>query len=113
MAGLIVLRPGVDWTATGGLFDWTLEFLISRLSDRAVAGQLQEIVDNNLGSLWLHELPGSAQQEIVGLLRNGLVAAGADQLPETEQKTVVLGHLQDLVDATHAAGFPEQRRQAR
>ncbi|MEU6020353.1 hypothetical protein [Micromonospora sp. NPDC047134] len=107
MAGLIVLRPGVDWIATGGLFDWTLEFLISRLSDRAAAEQLQEIVDNNLGSLWLHELPGSAQQEIIGHLRNGLVSAGEAQLPDTGRKAVVLGHLQQLVDATHAAGFSE------
>ncbi|MEV6693888.1 hypothetical protein AB0M35_20695 [Micromonospora sp. NPDC051196] len=98
----------MDWTATGGLFDWTLEFLISRLSNRAIAGQLQEIVDNNLGSLWLHELPGSAQQEIIGHLRNGLISAGEEQLPDTEQKRVVLGHLQELVDATHAAGFPER-----
>lgn len=107
MAGLIVLKPGVDWTATGGLFDWTLEFLISRLSDRQTAGALQEIVDNNLGSLWIADLPAPAQREIVGHWRNEIVTAGEQQLPDTEQKVDVIRHLQELVDATYSAGFPE------
>ncbi|MCG5463434.1 hypothetical protein MED01_001556 [Micromonospora sp. MED01] len=105
MAGLIVLKPGVDWTATGGLFDWTLEFLISRLSDRQTANHLQEIVDNNLGSLWIDGLPAAAQQEIIRHWRNGLVATGQQQLPETEHKIDVIRHLQELVDATYSAGF--------
>ncbi|MFF5057041.1 hypothetical protein ACFY1S_28025 [Micromonospora sp. NPDC000663] len=103
MAGLIVLKPGVDWTATGGLFDWTLEFLISRLSNRQAVDHLQEIVDNNLGSLWLDDLPAAVQREIVRLWREGLVEAGEAQLPETEQKADVIRHLQELVDATYAA----------
>ncbi|MEU8405660.1 hypothetical protein AB0C19_05610 [Micromonospora sp. NPDC048842] len=107
MASLIVLKPGVDWTATGGLFDWTLEFLISRLSDGQTANHLQEIVDNNLGSLWIDDLPAAAQQEIVSHWRNGLVTAGERQLPETEHKVDVIRHLQELVDATYSAGFPE------
>ncbi|MBQ1035099.1 hypothetical protein [Micromonospora sp. C81] len=106
MAGLIVLKPGVDWTATGGLFDWTLEFLISRLSDRQAANHLQEIVDNNLGSLWIDDLPAAAQREIVSHWRNDLVTAGERQLPETEHKVDVIRHLQELVDATYSAGFP-------
>ncbi|MFF5180656.1 hypothetical protein ACFY2Q_21730 [Micromonospora sp. NPDC000316] len=106
MAGIIVLRPGVDWTATGGLFDWTLEFVIPRLTDRQAAERLQEIVDNNLGSLWFEELPAPAQQEIVDHWRNGLVTAGQRQLPETEQKASVLRHLEELVEATRVAGFP-------
>ncbi|MGC4866227.1 hypothetical protein ACLQ3B_12445 [Micromonospora sp. DT53] len=107
MASLIVLKPGVDWTATGGLFDWTLEFLTSRLSDRQAAGTLQKIVDNNLGSLWIDDLPAATQREIVSHWRNGLITAGEQQLPETEHKVDVIRHLQELVDATYSAGFPE------
>ncbi|MEU7781662.1 hypothetical protein [Micromonospora parva] len=106
MAGLIVLKPGVDWTATGALFDWTLEFLISRLSDRQTANHLQEIVDNGLGSLWLDVLPAPAQREIVDHWRNGLVTAGEQQLPATVHKLDVIRHLRELVDATYSAGFP-------
>ncbi|MER7459311.1 hypothetical protein [Micromonospora sp. NPDC126480] len=107
MAGLIVLRPGVDWSVSGALFDWTLEFLISRLSDRQAAGRIQEIVDNNLGSLWLNDMPEAVQREIVGHVRSGLVAAGEKDLPDTDQKADVLRHLQELVDATHVAALPE------
>ncbi|MEU9510202.1 hypothetical protein AB0D32_28425 [Micromonospora sp. NPDC048170] len=100
-----MLRPGVDWTATGGLFDWTVEFLIPRLSDRQAAEHLQEIVDNNLGSLWVADLPTTVQQEIVEHWRSGLIAAGRQQLPESQEKAAVLHHLQKLVDATYSAGF--------
>ncbi|MEW2384673.1 hypothetical protein AB0873_21640 [Micromonospora sp. NPDC047707] len=111
MAGLIVLKPGVDWTASGGLFDWTLEFLISRLSDRQAADSLQEIIDNNLGSLWVADMPTRVQHEIIGHWRDGLIAAGERELPDTEHKTAVIHRLQELVDATYLAypnSFPRR-----
>ncbi|MFC5941903.1 hypothetical protein ABUL04_16705 [Micromonospora harpali] len=95
MAGLIVLKPGIDWMATGGLFNWALEFLISRLSDRQTADRLQEIVDNELGSVWIHELPPEAQVEIVRHWRQRLVAAGEQELPESEHKADAIRHLQE------------------
>ncbi|MFD6260469.1 hypothetical protein ACGF5H_21270 [Micromonospora chalcea] len=101
MAGLIVLRPGIDWTATGGLFDWTLEFLVSRLSDRRAAEHLQEIIDNNLGSFWLEDLSPEAQREVVDHLRAGLVTAGERHLPEADHKPDVVAHLRELVAATY------------
>ncbi|MEV4693781.1 DUF4926 domain-containing protein [Micromonospora echinospora] len=101
VAGLVVLRPGVDWTATGGLFDWTLEFLIARLTDREAAAHLQEVVDNNLGSLRLDDLSPEAQREIVTHLREGLVAAGEEHLPEAAHKSDVVAHLRELIAATY------------
>ncbi|MEU1763059.1 hypothetical protein ACFYPF_29025 [Micromonospora sp. NPDC005223] len=101
MAGLVLLRPGVDWAATGGLFDWTLEFLIARLSNRSAAAQLQEIIDNNLGSFRLEDLSPDAQREVVNHLRVGLVTAGERHLPETYQKPDVVAHLRELVAATY------------
>jgi len=103
MAGLIALRPGVDWTATGGLFDWALEYLIARLSDREAADRLQEVVDNNLGSVWFNEFPAQTQHEIAELLRGGLVAAAEQELPDGEHKPAALRHLRDLVDLTQEA----------
>jgi hypothetical protein len=101
MAGLILLKPGVDWEATGGLFDWTLEFLMPRLSDKDAVQRLREVVDNNLGSLWLNELSPQAQQEIVNQLRKGLIAAAESELPETDRKADAIRHLQELVDLTY------------
>ncbi len=107
MAGLISLKPGVNWTATGGLFDWTLEFLIARLSDEAAVERLHEIVDNDLGSLWISEFSATTQQEILVLLRNGLVSSAERELPESDYKPGAVRHLQELVDLTHQPDMAE------
>jgi hypothetical protein len=98
MASLIVFEPGADWPATGGLFDWTLEFLMHRLSDKNAVEQLREIVDNNLGSLWVSDFPPQTQREIVEALRRDLIAAGERELPDGDGKAETLHHLQELVD---------------
>ena len=66
MAGLIVLTPDVDWSASGGLFDWTLEFLIPRLSDGGAAARLQEIVDKK----W-HDIYSNVPYQAKYLLERG------------------------------------------
>ena len=98
MAGLLVLKPGTDWTASGGLFDWTLEFLIERLSAPDAVAHLREIVDNNLGSFWLAELPPEARGQAVAQLRDHLVEAAISELPDSDQKAAVLKHLRELAD---------------
>ncbi|MGW4942471.1 hypothetical protein ACWEOZ_12910 [Actinoplanes sp. NPDC004185] len=101
MASLILLKPGVDWVASGGLFDFTLEFLISRLSDEKAVESLQAVVDNNLGSVWLTDFPATTRQEIFTLLRTGLVAEGERALPEGPAKATALDLLRELVDLTY------------
>ena len=101
MAGLIVLKPGVDWTATGGLFDWALEFLIPRLSDKEAVERLREIVDGNLGSLWISEFSTAVRLQIIVALRARLVTAAERDLLETDHKAVAVQHLQELVDLTY------------
>jgi hypothetical protein len=100
MAALIMVKPGLDWQSSGGLFDWTVEFLIARLSDRPTADWLQTVVDNNLGSVWLPDLPEKTQQEIFGLLQGGLVAAAERELPEGPAKASAVAHLRQLVELT-------------
>lgn len=99
MAALIVFKPGVDWTTTGGLFDWTLEFLMRRVPHQEVVDHLREIVDNNLGSFWLDDVPARYRAEILTRLRQELLAAAERELPDTDQKPAALGHLRELVDA--------------
>jgi hypothetical protein len=91
MAALIVVRPGADWQSSGGLFDWTLEYLIGHLSDNQTAGELRTVVDNNLGSLWIPDLPDASQQEIFALLR-------ADAFIEAAEREVpaAVDHLREL-----------------
>jgi hypothetical protein len=101
VASLILVKPGLDWVASGGLFDFTLEFLASRLSDEKAAESLQAVVDNNLGSVWLTDFPAETQHEIFGLLRSGLTAEAQRALPESPAKSAALDLLQELVDLTY------------
>jgi hypothetical protein len=101
MAGLVVLEPGVDWTATGGLFDWTLEYLMGQLTDQEAISRLREIVDNNLGSLWVAEFQPETRQELLAALRNGLTAAGERELPASTGKEATIRQLQELADLAH------------
>jgi hypothetical protein len=101
VAALILVKPGLDWQSTGGLFDFTLEFLIPKLSDKDTADWLQTVVDNNLGSVWLTDFPADTQQQIFDLLRSGLVPAAERELPDTPAKATALAQLRELVDLTY------------
>ena len=81
MAALIMVREGRDWQSSGALFDWTLEYLIPRVSDEKTAEWLRTVVDENLGNLWIPDLPAGAQEEIYTLLRTELLAAARRDLP--------------------------------
>ena len=100
MAALIMVRPGRDWQSTGGLFEWTLEYLIPRLDDSKTADWLRMVVAENLGSLWIPDLPDAGQEEIYALLRSGLVAAARDELPDGPDKGDALDQLRELVALT-------------
>ena len=96
MATLISLGPELDWQASGGLFDWTLEFLIDRLEDDEAIDRLREIVDNNLGSLWLSDLPPRAVPDALRLLADELIPAGERALPDGDHKTYAIEQLRTL-----------------
>jgi hypothetical protein len=96
MAALIMVRPGRDWQASGGLFDWTLEYLIPRLSDAATAEWLRTVVEENLGSLWIPDLPYPAQREIYELMRADLLRAAEKELP-----AAAVGELEELIALTY------------
>lgn len=104
MAALIMVRPGRDWQATGGLFEWTLEYLIPRLDDRRTADRLRLVVAENLGSLWIPDLPDAGREQIYALLRSDLVAAARRELPEGPAKSDALTQLRELVALTWVEG---------
>ena len=96
MAALIMVRGDRDWQSSGGLFEWTLEYLIPRLADEKTAEWLRTIVEENLGMLWIPDLPDEVQEEIYDLLRTGVVAAAAQELPPT-----AVEQLRELVALTY------------
>src|SRR5690242_14772691 len=97
MAALIMVREGRDWQSSNALFDWTLEYLIPRVTDEKTADWLRTIVDENLGSLWIPDLPPEAQEEICTLLRAGLLGTAARELPDD----AAVDQLRELVDLTY------------
>ena len=100
MAALIMVRPGRHWQSTGGLFEWTLEYLIPRLDDHKTADWLRMVVAENLGSLWIPDLPEAGQREIFVLLRTDILAAARRELPDGPGKDDALVQLQELVALT-------------
>lgn len=96
MAALIMVRDDRDWQSSNGLFDWTLEYLIPRLSDYKTASLLREIIDENLGNLWIPDLPVEAQEEVYAVLRSGLVSAAVHELPPS-----AVDQLRELVALTY------------
>src|SRR5262245_62129606 len=96
MAALISLGPDLDWQASGGLFDWTLEFLIERLNNAEATDRLREIVDNNLGSLWLSDLPPQVGQVALHLLADQLVPLGERTMPDNDYKDQAISQLRGL-----------------
>jgi hypothetical protein len=96
MAALIMVRPGRDWQSSGGLFDWTLEYLIPRLTDASTAEWLRTVVEENLGSLWIPDLPYPAQAEIYTLLRADLLRAAEAELP-----AAAVAELRELIALTY------------
>lgn len=97
MAALIMVREGRDWQSSGALFDWTLEFLIPRISDEKTAEWLRTVVEENLGSLWIPDLPAEAQEEIYGLLRGGLIRSAEREFPDGS----AVEQLRELVALTY------------
>lgn len=96
MAALIMVREGRDWQSSGALFDWTLEFLIPRLSDEKSAEWLRTIVEENLGCLWIPDLPADTREEIYALLRTSVLAAAERDFPGSP----AVGELRELVALT-------------
>lgn len=76
MSKLISLAEGdhgYDWFGTAALFDWTVEFLRSRVTDSAVSEQMRR--DAASGYLFVGSLPPSSRAEVLRALRNELTTA--------------------------------------
>ena len=104
MAGLLVVEPGRDWAASGGLFEWTLDFLMRRLTVPEAVEHLRDIAEHNLGSLWLSELSAEARAQALAQLRDHLVEAGERELPDGPRKAAVIDQLRQLADLADHAG---------
>jgi hypothetical protein len=99
MSGTVAISPDVRWSAAGWLFDWTVEFLSKRVTNAEVAGNLREILNENLGWLSLDDYGPQAGAELREIIERQLLAAADEQLPQTvPNRPGVIELLQELVN---------------
>jgi len=99
MADTLFLSDEYSWTASFGLYSWLIEFLRERVTDPTTRGELQNVLDHQLGAVDVRGLPDAGRREIMRALREDLVDA-AESSPSLVQpepaKRWTIGHLKVL-----------------
>ena len=99
MAKGITVSNEYHWSASTGLFEWVVTYLLDQVRDPVVRAELRTAVDHNLPGLDLSRLPEAGRREVLAALRGDLVAAArrssAIVTPEPE-RSFVMGHLRVL-----------------
>ena len=99
MADTLFLSDEYGWTASFGLYNWVLEFLLERVSDPATRQELQTVHDTELGAVDVRQLPDGGRAEIMRALREDLVAAAESSTrfdqPEVARRFTI-GHIKVL-----------------
>jgi hypothetical protein len=99
MAGDIIVSDEYAWTASFGLFDWVLEFLVASIDDDATKEELRQVLDAHLGVVDLRRLPEAGRAEITRALREHLAPAAESGLALTQpepQRRFTVGHVKVL-----------------
>jgi hypothetical protein len=102
MSSDLIIGPGREWNARGGLFDYVLEAFAETTSDEAFKARLHEFVKENLGSqgLWLRSCTAAQADEMKTWIRDSLIStAERDSLTwnlTPEERRQVLEHLREL-----------------
>ena len=99
MADTIFLSDEYGWTASFGLFEWVLEFLLERVTDEETERELRSVLDHHLGAVDVCRLPAGGRQEIFRALREDLVEAAEASTelrqPEPARRRTI-GHIKVL-----------------
>jgi hypothetical protein len=101
VASLIVVKPGLPWLSSGGMFGFASRYLAPRLSDRRAADWLPTVCRPRARFGVDPGLPAATQEEIFARLRRGLLPAAVRDLPDGPAKGPAAAHLQELVRLTY------------
>jgi hypothetical protein len=97
MAGMISLGGNDRWLVSGWLFYWVVGFLAVNVEQQQLATDIDHVRAAESGLLELEVFGPAADQEMRGLIRNGLVAAAEQRFPlAMEGREAALGLLQEL-----------------
>ncbi|MEV6041829.1 hypothetical protein AB0L65_62760 [Nonomuraea sp. NPDC052116] len=99
MANDIFVSDEYAWTASFGVFEWVVEFLLEAIEDAATEEHLSLVLSAGLGSVDLRGLPDAGRAQILRALRGPLVQAAESSLALTQPEPArrfTIGHVKVL-----------------
>ncbi|MFB9238470.1 hypothetical protein ACFFWC_23565 [Plantactinospora siamensis] len=99
MASTIFVSDEYGWTASWGLFEWVIEFLLGTVGDEPTRQELRQVMEHNLGAVMVSELSAPGRREVLDALRTGLVPAATASLAvhqEPAHRKLTIGHVKVL-----------------
>ncbi|MEU6789246.1 hypothetical protein ABZ912_59560 [Nonomuraea angiospora] len=99
MANDIFVSDEYAWTASFGVFEWVVEFLLETIEDAATKEHLSLVLSASLGSVDLRGLPDAGRAQIMRALRGQLVPAAEASLALTQPEPArrfTIGHVKVL-----------------
>ena len=95
MSKAVVLSDKYSWSASWGVFDWLVGFLLREVDDPNTRQHLQDVREYNLTVLDARALPADVQQRLLERLREGLLPA-AEADPVLGVQPAVVKHIKGL-----------------
>ncbi|MFJ7217248.1 hypothetical protein [Amycolatopsis sp. NPDC098790] len=88
MSGTLVLPDGRSWTASSGVYYWVLDHLAGAVTDPAAAERFRLASEHGFRTTDLGDLPPSARDEVLALLRGSLLPAAETRFPGPDGEAV-------------------------
>jgi hypothetical protein len=99
MASSVLINDEYGWSASSGLFEWVLDYLLTAVEDAATRQTIQQARDHQFGSINLTQLTPTGRQQVLDALRSGLVPAAetsTELVADPPTRRRVIGHVKVL-----------------
>lgn len=98
MSGTVVFGDGEKWSASSGVFNWVVGFLIDRVEDGLTRDELSLIDEQNFCWLDLAQLNADGREAVLRALGSALVPYSEERLPDTSHRDATLNALRELAE---------------
>jgi hypothetical protein len=106
MSGTVVFDDDENWSASSGIFNWVVAFLIDRVEVGPTRDELSLIDEQNFRWLDLTRLPEGGRASVVRALSSALVPHAEENLPHTSHRDATLNVIRELADLAAGRGEP-------
>jgi hypothetical protein len=72
MASTVFISDEYAWTASSGLFEWVLEYLLKNVNDVATKESIQQVVQHQFGSIDVTQMSAAGRREVLSAPRTGM-----------------------------------------